>query len=533
MARHAKQASNEPPMKPDVDIIPGVGILGVFGHLNYKPWFALAEYVDNAIQSAQDNLQELSGESDKHHLRVDIRYEEADGGCISIFDNAGGIKRHDFGRAFKAAETPPNTSGLSEFGMGMKSASIWFARKWKVITTSIDDENEYTVTFDMNEVLEKQLTHLDVTSRPVGESLHYTRIELRELNQPLRGKTQSKVRDHLKEIYRSYIRDEFLLLTFQGQSLVYQDPAILDAPYFRDIENNVDSPPTHYWKKSIDFSLEDGSSITGWMALRAEGKTNGNGITLFRRGRVIAGTSSDSYTPWRIYGQSNSYASQRLFGELTITGLPVSHTKDGFQWKGQEEYFEEKLRELIDLDPLPLLKQANGYRARKASDLEIRRLRKAADSTAQSAAENLPSTLDAIRHEEEAPELPSAEIETFFDRDFSQDFTFDYNGSEWRVTIEGVSRPDEQSWLFNSHEFDSINSRQVISITINTSHPFVAQYCLGNKDSAEVLFRVATGMTVTEVLMKQGGDGAYAAGFMRRFNTILDSAMSKRPRRNS
>ena len=35
-----------------VDITPGVSILGVLSHLNYEPWYALAEYVDNALQSS-------------------------------------------------------------------------------------------------------------------------------------------------------------------------------------------------------------------------------------------------------------------------------------------------------------------------------------------------------------------------------------------------------------------------------------------------------------------------------------------------
>lgn len=37
-----------------INIRPGVGILSVLSHLNYKPWFAVAEFVDNAIQSFID-----------------------------------------------------------------------------------------------------------------------------------------------------------------------------------------------------------------------------------------------------------------------------------------------------------------------------------------------------------------------------------------------------------------------------------------------------------------------------------------------
>jgi hypothetical protein len=34
-----------------VNIRPGVSVLSVLRHLNYSPWFALAEFVDNAVQS--------------------------------------------------------------------------------------------------------------------------------------------------------------------------------------------------------------------------------------------------------------------------------------------------------------------------------------------------------------------------------------------------------------------------------------------------------------------------------------------------
>jgi hypothetical protein len=40
-----------------VDIRPGVSVLAVLRYLNYKPWFALAEFVDNAIQSYLSNRE--------------------------------------------------------------------------------------------------------------------------------------------------------------------------------------------------------------------------------------------------------------------------------------------------------------------------------------------------------------------------------------------------------------------------------------------------------------------------------------------
>ena len=42
-----------------VNIRPGVNVLSVLPHLNYKAWFAIAEFIDNALQSAIANQQQL------------------------------------------------------------------------------------------------------------------------------------------------------------------------------------------------------------------------------------------------------------------------------------------------------------------------------------------------------------------------------------------------------------------------------------------------------------------------------------------
>src|SRR5260370_845074 len=114
--------------QPRVSIRPGVGILSVLRHLNYKPWFAMAEFVDNSLQSYLQNreqLQKLHGKS--YRLKVEIEIERSDETRIKIRDNAAGIASIDYARAFRPAELPNNRTGLSEFGMGMKRAACWFA----------------------------------------------------------------------------------------------------------------------------------------------------------------------------------------------------------------------------------------------------------------------------------------------------------------------------------------------------------------------------------------------------------------------
>jgi hypothetical protein len=134
--------------------------------LEYETWFALAEYVDNAIDSYQRNkekLVKLHGEDFQLQVEIEINDPESK---ITIRDNAGGIEEENYARAFRAAEIPNDTSGLSEFGMGMKSASCWFSDFWVVRTTAIGEDYEKTVTFDMNQIFEDKLEELDYTTKP-------------------------------------------------------------------------------------------------------------------------------------------------------------------------------------------------------------------------------------------------------------------------------------------------------------------------------------------------------------------------------
>lgn len=67
-----------------------------------------------------------------------------------------------------------------------------------------------------------------------------------------------------------------------------------------------------------------------------------------RRGRAIVGGPEENYRPYEIFGDSNSYAYQRLFGELNMNNWPVTQAKDQFDWHsdGLEEKFIDTLKEL-------------------------------------------------------------------------------------------------------------------------------------------------------------------------------------------
>jgi hypothetical protein len=115
-------------------IRPEVAMYAAFARLNYKPWYAFAEFVDNSLQSALSNAEALRrAHGGTYRLLVEIDASE-DG--MEVRDNAAGIHGREYGRAFLPASPPPDTSGLSEFGLGMKAAASWFARRWSVRTSA-------------------------------------------------------------------------------------------------------------------------------------------------------------------------------------------------------------------------------------------------------------------------------------------------------------------------------------------------------------------------------------------------------------
>ena len=46
-------------------------------------------------------------------------------------------------RAFKPGTPPPDKSGLSEFGLGMKGAAQWLCESWKVETKAVNSSQKY------------------------------------------------------------------------------------------------------------------------------------------------------------------------------------------------------------------------------------------------------------------------------------------------------------------------------------------------------------------------------------------------------
>jgi hypothetical protein len=503
-----------------VNIRPGVNILSVLGHLNYKHWYALGEFVDNSVNSGiERNWNRLQSMHDQgYKLRVDIEIDKNDGGRIVIRDNAAGIASVDYQRAFRTAEIPLDRTGLSEFGMGMKSAGFWFTNTWTVRTKAIGEKRAGKIHFDLSKIMDGGLETLPVEEEPAKMEEHFTElILLRPAKMPVK-KTIAKIKEHLTSIYRQFLKEGKLEIYYDGGLLHYEEPKVLEAANPRDPSGKV-----VVWKKQVDIRLAGNKRIHGFVAIREEAKMSEAGLALFRRGRLILGSGDEGYRPTSVFGQPNSYRYQRVFGELHVEGFGVSHTKDAIQWEDLEEDFLVELRKQMDAEPLPILKMAEEYRARTRTTSIVRAAQSAAASTAQ-ALGAAQSVIDGQRHEQAAPSPLPVSLPVPVETAATKEFNLTFLDQEWIVTIDLANDPAIEDWLDISQNQRSDRQR-LLKIRVNLAHPFMQRFSGASGEQIEPILRVAAALAIAETIARDVG--VRLAGTIRQHvNELLRKALS-------
>ena len=503
-----------------IDIKPGVTMLAVLRHLNYKPWYALSEFVDNSLQSFIDHRAELEKiHGDQFKLQVKIEIDAASPSQTSIRDNAAGIFESEYRRAFRPAAVPPDRSGLAEFGMGMKSAACWFSPQWSVRTSALGEPVARTVRFDIDNIVNDNIEELEILEVQELHENHYTEIVLENIfNVPV-GRTTAKIKEHLTDIYRVFIRDRLLELYFNGEKLDYKEQKILKAPYFKDKDGT-----NHLWRKDISFDFGEGLSVHGFAALLDKANTAKAGFSLFRRNRVIQGSGDEGYRPSRIFGRSNSYRYQRLFGELHLEGFEISHTKDGFRWDENEQPFLELLREHLDSDDMPLLKQAEGYRVRAPSTQLEKVARQAVKNTTQVMQTRLPDILPTVA-EAELVDTPTKQTPRKLLL-ASRQFNINFRDKKWLINVELTNHPSEGDWVSISDSPATQAVPRQLNIRVSMAHPFMVRFAQDSTENIEGILRLAVAVALAEVLARDAG--VRKAGTVRRnVNSILRDALSE------
>lgn len=495
------------------------GVYGQFRNLKNTVWFALGEYVDNAVQSFESNKTKLLQANDNNYqfeVRIDIDNEN---NFIRIFDNAAGIDSINFQRAFEPAHIPIDNTGLHEFGMGMKTASIWLANLWTVETAALGENELRFVEFDLQKVLDEEKEVLEVKNIEKKPKLHYTEIVLHNLSMNAPSNHQiDKIKRHLLSIYRKFIRKGDMKLFINDEELIYEEPEILKAPFYNNLQGE-----SIEWKKEINFSTGK-YKVSGFIAILSTMSTSTvNGLSLFRRGRVIEGSHDEKYRPKVLCGQVGSPRYKRIFGELELEGFGVSFNKGSFQEQEDLEALMEALQTEISSKDFDLYMQAEKYIKPKTIEDNkvvgkniVSALKKISDKEVLKA--KLETSIKEIENETLAAN--NVEFSKTAETIDSHEEIIELKGDKYKLILELITESAISDLYSLIILEDELFSKKVI-YKINLAHPFFTRFeKLKKEEDYQPILLIIRSLVLAEIIAPS--QGTKAAGNVRlNFNSFI------------
>lgn len=461
----------------ELNIQPQAGVIGVFSRLNYKPWYAIAEFVDNSTQSFYSHEHDLFSYG-FDHLTIKIKYD-FDKNTLTISDDAYGMEFVDFARAVKVDSPPESKDGRNEFGMGLKTAASWFGNTWSVESTQFGSKNKYYTEVNIKELREKHLNSIDIISVDCEPEEHGTIVTISDITKKIdAARTKGKIIELLESMYRRDLNSGKVNIWFNDTLLHFDEYACLE---FR---NTI-------WRKEIDFDFTYDCHVhhvKGFVGILANGGFGKAGFSLFRRGRVVLGGNDQNYKPYKIFKQAQSTIAHKLFGEFDLDDFPVNQAKDGFVWDdGLEDVFIDNLKPQIQ-DYIDIAKITNKERAKEeefspeASNKVHDKVKQFTDSLSSLTADN---TQDDKTDKKPTDDLQPNEAKEKFKEYLNCTNAMEEVsvGGKRKYTIrinELFTKDFIVIWSIGNNSFwinkeDSEDGKEVY-ITININHPFFKPY---------------------------------------------------------
>lgn len=484
-----------------VSITIGSNMYSRFGDFTNTSSNVLAEFVDNALQSYRNNKEKLYSLNPDYHFTVNIDFIRDQSGknieSIIISDNAAGISYKNYLTAFMPAKKPDDTSGLNEFGMGFKTAACWLGDLWEAKTKALDESEERTIRFDLNQVTTNDLKELPVEVQKRQLTEHYTRFAIQQLteNAP-QNQSIVKIKRDLASIYRLSLKRGEMRLIVDNELLEFKDPAILEAPFFKTPDG-----PSIYWKKEIHFAM-DQYEAHGYIGILKDMNSQNNGIVLLRRGRVVKGAENGQrYYPKSLCGNVGSPRYKRIFGELELSGFKVSFNKNDILDKDNLEALMECLKSEIHTKDFDLYAQAEGYRLDERQK-QVKKLVKKHDTASKSSRTAIEistngkpitseiNSSDTISFPSEGPSIPKDDASSTVDHasivyeEYEDKYRID--GIGYTLKVQFIERGDDLFWV----DVSEVQNNTIIC-KINTDHIFFKHFGKPSESTVAILKTMA------------------------------------------
>lgn len=388
---------------------------------------------------------------------MSIVYDKEGAGLIRISDTAMGMDYTELTNALKVGFPPQHMNGRSRYGLGMKMAACWYGNKWQIVTKKLGETTEYTVSIDVEQVASGNANLAESQIDDLDPEMHYTRIEITDLNRKPVGRTVGKIQDFLGGMYRLDIDSGKLRLLWQHTAL-HWDP---DWVFLKDTLGNE-------YRKEFMFDI-NGKIAFGWVGVLEQGGRQKAGFAVVHKKRMVR-TWPDAWHPESLYGQaqgSNDLVNQRLVGEIYLDDFDVSHTKDDIHWQDDEEdQVQDRLKD-----------ECAEYREVAKRTRKGQRL---AEAAVQAAARELEAELesaemqDVIETEPPEPDAVAADDEALVAET-------DTSSADFRAQIPGRAPVNVIGILDTTKSpndpyvvSESTRADQVI-VVINMNHPHVGQ----------------------------------------------------------
>ena len=323
--------------KKSYNIVPDIRLLVDIGSANYTVPEAISELIANSMDA---RFEEGSLE-----IFVEIGPEE-----ISIVDNGVGMTENVLGESLRLSAQMDQVTGNTSsrkgmYGLGMKAACSSLGKVWKIVTRPPNDQNEYSVSIDLDSWLEqtdRRAWKVDVETNPydptgpLGNRKHGTAIVVSLLRESFTMPTA--VSEKLGMAYKPHLESGDVI--WVGEHKV--TPKTFDLLEGRRWD--IDIPVGEY-------------RVTGWYGL--DNKTHNDGLyglNIYRLGQLVE--------PWNKDFFRQHLMSSRVVGEIDLPFINANFHKLGF-YKGSEEW---KLVKIAMAELLKPVVRASGEMAKNKND---------------------------------------------------------------------------------------------------------------------------------------------------------------------
>ncbi|MBR4453070.1 MAG: ATP-binding protein [Bacteroidales bacterium] len=467
-----------------VSIKIGQKMYGTFYSLPNTFAHALADFVDNAVQSYVDSKTNLRAIDSNYRLRVDIDIDWApdtnQAQLIVIRDNAGGMDAPHFEKAFMPAERPEDDEGLHEFGMGMKTAALWLGSVYSVRTKSYHEKVERKIIFDQNEVIREELLELPVEQKQIDDQSHYTEVCISQLtdNAPKRHYLSSCI-EEIASIYRQFLRKDEIDIYICGNKLSYEEQEVLDTPY---VKNPHGESIKWRFNGEVRFMQYKAKYTVGLLRSMS---TKYNGIVLLRRGRVIIGaTDNQHYDIKELCGSIGSPRYKRFFAEISIEGFDVSFNKNTVNDKENLDALLRLIASELHNKQYDILKQGDDYRENAAIKNATKLIKKHNQTKRPAPVTYFPEEVDERAAEKVKQELTKTTTSEPVEKVGSYIETYNICGQIYNLNVDFVENSENPDafWTDVSKE-----TEHILTCKINLGHVFFQHFGQPKEDLIAII----------------------------------------------